>query len=229
MDKDLLVNGEVHLFGDVGDTWDGDCFALSDVAHALAMHGDGDVTVRLNSGGGIATEGMAIYSLLKAHQGKVNIVVDGVAASAASLIAMAGDTRAMRDGAVMMIHDPATITVGNVDAHQKKAAVLDKLADNYAGVYGRAAGKSTADARKIMKAETWMTAQDAVEQGFATSVLAEGAAVKAAFDYRVYMHAPAAMPMRALRPRRDLRQPASEPAKPDHSTAAAARMRMRQL
>src|SRR4051794_11206645 len=76
MDKDLLINGEVHLFGDVGDTWSGDNFTPADVAHALAAHGDGDVTVRINSGGGIATDGMAIYSMFKSHPGKVNIVVD---------------------------------------------------------------------------------------------------------------------------------------------------------
>ena len=105
--KKLLLNGALMLYGDVGDPFGwGDGFSASDVAEALAEHGDGDITVRVNSGSGIANEGMAIYSLLKGHAGKVTIAVDGVAASAASLIAMAGSEIEMRDGAMMMIHDP---------------------------------------------------------------------------------------------------------------------------
>jgi ATP-dependent protease ClpP protease subunit len=199
MDKTLFSNGKIMLFGDVGDTWSGDCFTPGDVARALADNGDGDATVHLNSGGGIATDGMAIFSLFKAHPGKVNIVIDGVAASAASLIAMAGDTRTMRNGAMMMIHDPATITVGNVAAHEKNIATLDKLAANYAGVYGRASGKTPEAARTIMKAETWLTADEAVAQGFATAIAEEKAATASAFDYRIYMRAPSGLPMRAAR------------------------------
>jgi len=224
MDKNLMVGGEMHLSGDVGDSgWGDDCFSYSDVANGLAAHGDGDLTVRLNSGGGLATEGMAIFSLLKAHPGKVSIVVDGIAASAASLIAMAGDTRQMRQGAMMMIHDPATITVGNADVHQKKVDMLDKLANNYAGVYARAAGKTVEDTRAIMKAETWLTADEAVKDGFATALLDEPATAKAAFDYRVYMHAPASLPIRRPRPK-----DAPIAAAAADTTGAAARMRMRQ-
>jgi ATP-dependent protease ClpP protease subunit len=86
----LVINGQIYLSGDVGDPWGwGDGFTGEQVAKALVELGGGDITVRINSGGGIATEGMAIYSLLRAHPGKVTIAIDGVAASAASLIAMA--------------------------------------------------------------------------------------------------------------------------------------------
>jgi ATP-dependent protease ClpP protease subunit len=227
MDKNLLVGGEMHLYGDVGDTWSGDNFMPSDVANGLAAHGDGDVTVRLNSGGGIATDGMAIYSLLKAHPGKVHIKVDGIAASAASLIAMAGDTRSMRQGAMLMIHDPATVTVGNVDAHQKKIDTLDKLANNYAGVYARASGKTTADTRAIMKSETWLTADEAKKDGFTTAVEDEPAIKASAFDYRIYMRAPATLPQRS---RREVPAvPVLHETAPDAAIAASARMRARQL
>ena len=199
--KNLFMNGAIHLFGDVGDTWSDDNFTSGDVAQALAENGDGDVSVRLNSGGGIANEGMAIYSLLKAHPGKVNIAIDGMAASAASLIAMAGDTRTMRDGAMMMIHDPSAITVGNAALHAKNGAALNKLADNYAGVYARASGKTPDAARGVMQAETWLTADEAVAAGFATGKIAEAAATMSAFDYRIYMHAPAGLPIRELRER----------------------------
>jgi ATP-dependent protease ClpP protease subunit len=119
--RDLLVNGALQLYGAVGITWD-EGFSVSDVAAALAEHGEGDLTVRINSGGGIATDGMAIYSLLKTHPGEITMIVDGVAASAASLIAMAGDKRQMMDGAMLMIHDPATITLGNAAEHEKTVA-----------------------------------------------------------------------------------------------------------
>jgi ATP-dependent protease ClpP protease subunit len=232
MDKSLLVGGSILLYGDVGVTWSDEGFTASQVAEALAENGDGDVSVRLNSGGGIATDGMAIFSLLKAHPGKINIEIDGIAASAASLIAMAGDTRVMRQGAMMMIHDPATITVGNSDMHEKVRAALDKLANNYAGVYGRASGKSAEAARAIMKAESWYTADEAVKEGFATALIEDKAAAKAAFDYRIYMRAPAGLP---VRPRREpgARAPLVEARDPgviavNAAAAAAARMRMRQ-
>jgi len=194
--RDLLLNGVLQLSGDVGTGWTEDSFNYADVAAALAEHGEGDITARINSGGGVAAEGMAIYSLLKAHPGNVTIIVDGIAASAASLIAMAGDKRQMSDGAMLMIHDPSTITVGTADVHQKNASTLDKLADNYAGIYGRAAGIKAPAARAIMKAETWYTAHEAVKAGFVTEVIAEKSIAKAAFDYRIYMHAPANLPRR---------------------------------
>ena len=89
-----------------------------------ALRAGGPVTVSVNSPGGVATEGLAIYNVLKAHAGRVDVVVDSIAASAASLIAMAGDSIAMRDGAMIMIHDPSAVTVGTAADHQKSAAVL---------------------------------------------------------------------------------------------------------
>lgn len=164
--KNLLLNGAIYLYGAVGDSW-GECFTAADVALALAEHGVGDVTVRINSGGGIAFDGMAIYSLLKAHPGKVTIAIDGIAASAASLIAMAGDVREMRTGAMMMIHDPSGITIGPADVHEEAAARLHKIAENYAEVYAGVSGKPAKEVRDMMLATTWMSADEAVESGFA--------------------------------------------------------------
>lgn len=201
MDKTLLVNGQLHLYGDVGDPWGwGDGFTPTDVAMALADHGAKDITVRINSGGGIATDGMAIHSLLKAHAGKVTVAIDGIAASAASLIAMAGASIEMRQGAMMMIHDPASITIGNADTHSKAAARLDKLADNYAGVYATRAGKNVADTRALMKAETWLDSAEAIKHGFANSTIEEPAIDKASFDYRIYARAPRSLPVRTRVP-----------------------------
>ena len=189
--RDLIVNGQIILYGDVGDPWGwGDGFTPSDVLAALTQLGNGPVTVRINSGGGIAMDGQAIYSVLKSHDGDVTVLIDGVAASAASLIAMAGKTISMREGALMMIHDAATITFGNAADHEKSTKFLDKISDNYAGVYAARAGITRDEARDLMKAETWLTADEAIEQGFADSKLDEAAKEVAAFDYRLYGRAP---------------------------------------
>jgi ATP-dependent protease ClpP protease subunit len=196
----LYVDGEILLYGDVGDPWGwGDGFTPSDVAQALAMHGDDDIVVRVNSGGGIAFDGVAIYSLLRAHAltgGKVAIVIDGIAASAASLIAMAGDSIEMRAGAMMMIHDASGITWGTAEDHEKSRAMLDKLSAQYARVYSDRSGRPEGEVRDLMLAETWFTAEEAVEAKLATAVLSDAALSTASFDYRVYAHAPDGLPRR---------------------------------
>lgn len=194
----LYVNGEILLYGDVGDPWGwGDGFAPADVAQALAAHGAGDITVRINSGGGIAWDGTAIFSLLKAHPGQVTVIIDGIAASAASLIAMAGDAIEMRGGAMMMIHDASGITWGTAADHEKSAGMLDKLSGQYARIYSERSARSEADIRAYMLAETWFTAEEAVEAGLATAVASTPSIETASFDYRVYAHAPAGLPRRA--------------------------------
>lgn len=193
----LLVGGELLLYGDVGNPWgDANGFTPRDVVEALVEHGPGDVTVRLNSGGGIATDGVAIYSILLAHAGKVTVYVDGIAASAASLILMAGEKRIIRRGAMVMIHDTGTITFGNADEHRSSADTLDKLSGQYAAIYAAATGMEPDAVRALMRAETWLTADEALAQSFVTAV-DDGAALPVmAFDYSLYTKAPAAFPAR---------------------------------
>lgn len=187
----ILKDGELTLSGDVGDDWFGDGFTYSEVVIALAqIDDDADLVVRLNSGGGIATEGAAIEALLSRRGGRTDVVVDGIAASAASLIAMAGETVTMTDGAIMMIHDPHNITFGNSADHAKTIEQLEALATAYARVYARKSGQSTDECRVIMKAETWFTAEEAAAAGFADDPSSERTRAVAAFDYRAYAHAP---------------------------------------
>ena len=193
----LLVGGELLLYGDVGDPFGfGDGFTPRDVAMALAEHGPGPLTVRINSGGGVAADGIAIHSLLS-QRGEVTTIVDGTAASAASIIVMAGQVRQMRAGATLMIHDCARITFGNAASHQHTAAVLDKLSEQYAALYARAAGAEPEAMRALMKAETWFTGAEALAAGLVTEADAGAAVTAAAFDYRLYAHAPAGLPQRA--------------------------------
>lgn len=185
---------EIYLYGSVGaDFWDEEFFTARDVATQLADM-EGDVTVRINSGGGIANEGQAIYNHLRDHDGQVHVVIDGAAASAASLIAMAGDTITMRMGAFMMIHDPAQWMIegrGTEDDHLRAATGLRVLANSYAKVYAARAAITAEEARTIMKDETWLDGEAAVEAGFATDHDQEQSVAAAMFDYSMYANTPA--------------------------------------
>jgi len=148
---------------------------------------DGDhVTVRINSPGGNVFDGIAIKNILDSYSGGVDVQVDGLAASAASVIALAGDSIAMADGAMLMIHDPWTVTLGNAEEHRKSQNALEKTADSLAGMYAAQTGKTAAEMRDMMRAETWLSANEAVDQGFATdftTVEALACAVPAGFGY----------------------------------------------
>lgn len=185
---------ELLLYGTVGSSWwEEECFTAKTVRDSISGM-TGPITVRINSGGGIATEGQAIYTALRAYDGSVNVVIEGVAASAASLIAMAGDTITMSLGGIMMIHDPASWCIagrGTEDDHLHAAEGLRVIANAYAAIYAKRAGISVEEAREIMRAETYYDGPAAVEAGFATSADDDGAEVEpAAFDYRIYQHAP---------------------------------------
>jgi ATP-dependent Clp protease protease subunit len=188
---DILKDGELYLYGTVGaDLW-GDGFTALDVVDALAEVGRGtDVSVHLNSGGGYASEGAAIYNALAAHRGHKTIYVDGIAASAASLVAMAGDQIVMRKGSVMMIHDPAGITIGSAADHEKSIESLNALANSFADIYAEKSGKTVKEARADMRSEVWLTGQQAVEQGYATHLVEAEAIEPTMFGYHLYQHPP---------------------------------------
>jgi ATP-dependent protease ClpP protease subunit len=193
---DVIVDGKIILHGFVGG---GDDFwgfgpagfdALS-VVRALATLGrSADVEVHINSGGGIADEGIAIYNSLVSHKGKVTVYVDAIAGSAASLIAMAGDEIVMQTGTMLMVHNPATFTSGTKADHEKAMAGLEAMAASMADVYAEQTGAEPKAMRKLMDAETWLTAADAVDQKFATALGTAPALEVAAFPYGLYAHAP---------------------------------------
>lgn len=188
-----MTEQEIYLYGTVGSSfWDEEHFTPSMVRDMLSGK-SGPLTVRINSGGGIAMDGQAIYTMLSDYPGEVHVVVDGVAASAASLIAMAGTSITMRRGAVMMIHDPAQPWPegrGTEDDYLRTAEWLRVISNAYADVYATRAGITRDQARAVMKAETYYDGEGAVAAGFATATDDEQAQAVARFDYRVYAHAP---------------------------------------
>lgn len=187
----VMVNGEMILYGFVGENFWGDGFTAREVIDGLAEHGrDEDLTVRINSGGGYVDEGIAIFNALSNHKGKVTVIVDSLAASSASVIAMAGSERIMRKGASIMIHDPSTVVWGTADDMEKAVRALETQADNIAGIYADVTGEDVDDIRADMKAETWLSADEAIERGFATAANDKKAKAAAAYDYSIYAHAP---------------------------------------
>ncbi|MCJ7996682.1 Clp protease ClpP [Rhizobium cremeum] len=187
----VLLNGELVLYGFVGENFWGEGFTSFEVLEALTELGrEADITVRINSGGGYVDDGIAIFNALKAHKGKVTVIVDAMAASSASVIAMAGDDRIMRTGAMMMIHEPSSSIWGTAADIEQFAKVVEKQAENLASIYAEVTGDDIADVRADMKSELWLNADEAVERGYATAIENKKARVAAAHDYSIYAHAP---------------------------------------
>lgn len=184
---------DIYLEGSVGMAfWPEDPHFTPAMVRAQ-LAGQGDVTVHVNSGGGVAADGLAIYHVLRDHPGKVTVKVTGVAVSAASLLVMAADHLIMRQGSALMIHDPAaewTAGRGTEDDHLAAAAALATLSNGYAAIYAARAGITADEAREIMRAETWFGPEEAVAAGFADEVETVEAEAPAEFAYAAYSHAP---------------------------------------
>lgn len=132
---------------------------------------EGDLTVMINSPGGEVFDGIAIFHALQARDGNVEVVIDGLAASAATIVAMAGDTVKIAKHAQMMIHESHAVGVGNAKDMRQLADLLDKCSDTIANTYADKAGGTTAEWRARMGNETWFTADEAVKAGLADEVI----------------------------------------------------------
>lgn len=158
--------GEIAILDEIGPS----AYGLVDakaVKTQLDAIGKRDVVVQLNTPGGDAFEGVAIYNLLREHKGKVIINVLGLAASAGSIIAMAGDQIRMYDASQMMIHSAWGLVAGNKQDMRDFTALLEKLDDSVAQLYAERTGLPVEKVKAMMDAETWMNADEAVESKFA--------------------------------------------------------------
>lgn len=163
-----------------------------DVADALDTLPEGTkrLDVHVHSRGGDAFEGLAILNMLRQAKTEVHVVVDGLAASAASAIAMAGKTIAMSPSSTLMIHDASGIGIGQAEDLRILAAALDSVSESYAAAYASRAGGEVAEWRAAMQPETWYRADEAVKAGLADSVLATAPPhPTASFDLSVFAHA----------------------------------------
>jgi len=133
--------------------------------------GAGDVVIWVNSPGGDCVAASQIYTMLIEYKGNVTVKIDGIAASAASVIAMAGTEVLMAPTALLMIHNPLTVAIGDSEEMQKAIAMLDEVKESIITAYELKTGMSRAKLAHLMDAETWMNAQKAIELGFADGIL----------------------------------------------------------
>lgn len=142
------------------------------------VSGSGDITVWINSPGGDCVAAAQIYNMLREYEGNVTVKIDGIAASAASVIAMAGDKVLMSPVSMMMIHNPMTIAFGDSGEMQKTIDMLKSVKDSIINAYEIKTGLSRTKLAHLMDAETWMDAGKAVELGFADEIIKRNGAVE---------------------------------------------------
>lgn len=192
---------EIYIYDEIG-YWG---ITAADFARDLKSLGDvSQIDLHINSPGGSVFDGTAIYNLLQNHKASVTVWIDGIAASMASVIAMAGDRIIMPENALMMIHNPWGGAVGDAEELRKQADVLDKVKASLLSVYTSRTGLSEEEVSAIMDAETWYTGDEAVEAGWADETTAAvDLAACARFDLQRmgYAHAPAQLSAQQHTPR----------------------------
>jgi ATP-dependent protease ClpP protease subunit len=182
----------VYIYDEIGERWYGGGVGARSMAQQLDDLDVDTIYLHVNSPGGAAWDGITIMNALRRHKARVEVIVDGLAASAASVIAMAGDHITMNRGAQMMIHDASGGAWGNAELMEETAEILHKLSDSIADVYAARAGEDRAHWRALMQAESWYTAEEAVDAGLADewadapSSAAENRAPTARFDPAVF-------------------------------------------
>lgn len=177
---EITIYDEIGFWGVTAQSFITELKALGDVE---------TIDLFINSPGGSVFDGLAIYNSLRQHKATVNVTVMGVAASAASFIAMAGDKISMPDNTFMMVHNPMGVVCGNAEEMRDTAEVLDKLAASLIGIYVARTGKSEAEIKALLDDETYMTAKEALDLGFADEVT-PGMKIAAVFDLEAHANLP---------------------------------------
>lgn len=179
---------EILMYGDLGAMFRG--MTAKDFADQVRALGRvSEITLRIASEGGAVTDGLAMYNTLMRHPARILVEIDGVAASSATLPAMAGDRIRIAEDGMVMIHNPWVPNGGTSDELRKKADTLDKLEGTIRSIYTKRTGKSDDDIDVMMASETWMTSDEALEHGFVDEVT-RALRVAAYVDPERYQHVP---------------------------------------
>jgi ATP-dependent Clp endopeptidase proteolytic subunit ClpP len=177
---EIVIYDEIGAFGIPAKTFLDELKALGPVA---------ELTVRINSPGGSVFDGVAIYNALKRHDAAITVWIDGIAASIASMIAMAGDEVVMPENAVLVLHDPSGPVAGTATDMRTMADALDRMKSGMVGAYREKSGRTDAEIEALMQAETWLSAQEALELGLADRV-EQPVAMAAHFDLSRFRNPP---------------------------------------
>jgi len=180
---EILIYDEIGIYGISAKKFVDELRALGNVKK---------ITLRLNSPGGDVIDGLAIYNSLARHPAELTVVVDGIAASMASVVAMAGKKLLMPNNTFLMIHNPAGLVLGDADDMRSLAAVLDSVKKSLVGAYVRKSGQPEEKINEMMNAETWLPAEEALALGFADEVI-EPTQMAALFDLARFSNAPSGL------------------------------------
>lgn len=179
---------EIYIYESIGEDWFGKGVTAEKIHEQLKGVDSAErLLVRINSPGGYVFEAATIMTLLAEHKGGCDVRIDGLAASAASYIAMVGEEIEIAAGGMMMIHDPWSIVIGDSRDMMSEAELLDKIAVQLVDAYARKSGQSQDAIRQAMLAETWYTADEAIAAGLATKrveTVAKACTVPKEFGYR---------------------------------------------
>ena len=182
-----LAEGEparvLELYGTIAEESWFDDDVTPKMFHDELFSGTGDVIIWINSPGGDCVAASQIYSMLMDYQGKITVKIDGIAASAASVVAMAGTEVLMAPTALMMIHNPATMAFGDHTDMKKAIEMLDQVKESIINAYEIKTGLARDKLSKLMDSETWMNANKAIEMGFADALMED---VKKTHDEEAY-------------------------------------------
>jgi ATP-dependent protease ClpP protease subunit len=169
--NDAIDEHEMVLSGFIGrSSWWYEAISADTIRNALKDVSASTIRIKLNSGGGDADQGIEIYNYLKDLDKKVIVEITSLAASAASIIAMGADEIIMKTGSRMMIHEASTMAYGNKQDIQKTLNALEAYDESIISIYQERTGKSREEISNLLEAETWFTAEQAVEKGFADKV-----------------------------------------------------------
>lgn len=171
--KAKAKSAEILIYDDIGEGWIGGISAKSFIADLKALPDVDTVNVRIHSEGGAVFDGQAIYNAIKRLDARVEVDIDGIAASIASIIAMAGDEIRMAENGFMMIHDPWMVAAGTASELRDAAETMDKVRDTLLKTYVNRTGTDSETISQMMLDETWMNADEALEFGFIDSVTEE--------------------------------------------------------
>ncbi len=161
----------------------------AELVRALGGMNQKTITIRINSPGGDVFDSMSIFNALQSHKSKIITRIEALAASSASFIALAGKEVQSYKNAMMMIHDPWVLAVGNQYDLREIADVLDKISGNMVDIYSGKSDVGKKEIKEMMKAETWLNAKEMKEKGFVDTIL-DGKGAKAQFDLSVFFHCP---------------------------------------
>jgi ATP-dependent Clp protease, protease subunit len=172
--KSKADKAEIWIYEFIGeDFWTGGGVTAKNFQKEIAEIKASQIDLHINSPGGEVFDGITIYNLIKQHPANVTTYIDGLAASIASVIALAGNKVIMAENALYMVHNPSGMAIGTANDMRSLADVLDKVASTMVGTYVSKSGKSEKDVKALMDGETWMTAQEAKDFGFIDEIGAE--------------------------------------------------------